>query len=139
MNNKQYQHKLQRLTEMRDAYKSALIAEGFMDLLVDLVFGRQIAKAADKLSKDPEYNKTLKKLKDIDKNLIQLQKNYETAVANQIDFYFIKYGIDLYSFDEDDRVIEISLIQNRAGKYKNIKPLDTAQQLINRKLLNKKR
>jgi len=139
MNEKIYQRKLQRLTEIRDAYKSALIAEGFMDLLIDLVFGRQIKKAASKLANDPEYNKTWKKLKDIEKNLVRLQSEYQDTTIKELDYYFITFGIDLYSLDREDQFMEIELIRRKSGKYKNIKPLDTDQQLINRKLLNKKR
>lgn len=139
MNNKQYQHKLRRLTEMRDAYKSALIAESFMDLLVDLVFGRQIANAANKLAKDPEYIKTVKKLKDIEKNLVKLQADYRDTTIKELDYYFITFGIDLYSLDREDQFLEMESIKRKYGKYRNIKPLDPEQQAINRKLLSKKR
>ena len=139
MNEKTYQRKLQRLTEMRDAYKSALIAEGFMDLLIDLVFGRQIVNAGNKLANDPEYVKAYKKLKSIEAELEVLRKQHDNIEYKDLDYYFITYGIDLYELDRRDQYVEMDAIKKKIGKYRNIKPLNKTQQNLNRKLVTRKR
>jgi large subunit ribosomal protein L7/L12 len=63
------------LKEAKEAYKSILIAEGFLDVLVDLVFGRQIAVAGKALANDPEYMDAVKKIKSLEKNLVQIQNH----------------------------------------------------------------
>lgn len=139
MNTQKKYNKARLLKETLEAYKSILIAEGFMDLLVDLVFGRQIVQVGTALGKDPEYIKTIKNLKDIEKNLVKLKDNYESAKKERLDYYFITYGIDLYDLDDKSRYMELYAIDKRQGKYKNIKPLDKKQQELNRKLVSKRR
>jgi hypothetical protein len=127
------------LKEAKEAYKSILIAEGFLDVLVDLVFGRQIATAGKALANDPEYMDAVKKIKSLEKNLVQIQNQYDKSKKERLDFYFITYGIDLYSLDERSRASELYSIEKRQGKYKNLKPLGRDQQDLNRKLVSKKR
>ena len=135
---KQY-NKLRLLKETRDAYKSILIAEGFMDLLVDLVFGRQITAAGNSLAKDPEYIKNIKKLKQLDQELVKLQQNYNQHKNSRIEDVFIRYGVDLYDLDEGDRTKELYALARGLGKYKNLKPLSKQQQEFNRKIVSNKR
>ena len=77
MGTKKKYSKSKFLKEAVETYKSILIAEGFLDVLVDLVFGRQIVAAGNALAKDPEYNKTVKELEYIEKKLKSLSVTYE--------------------------------------------------------------
>lgn len=138
MNPQKKYNKARLLKETIEAYKSILIAEGFLDVLVDLVFGRQIAKAGNALAKDPEYIKSVKKLKQLEIELQDIHTKYEQVTKNRLAHYFIVYGIDLFDLDAQDQFYEMAAIDKKFGKYKNIKPLDKKQQDLNRKLVSKK-
>ena len=106
-------------------------------MIVDVFFSRDIAKAGNKLANDPEYIKALKKLEDTEKKLVKLQSEYQEAANKELDYYFITFGIDLYSLDEEDQFLEMELIKRRSGKYKNLMPLSIQQQVLNRQTLQK--
>ena len=139
MSTKKKYSKSKFLKEAKEAYNSILIAEGFLDVLVDLVFGRQIATAGNALAKDPEYIKAVRDLKVIDGQLKNLTASYEKSKKAEADYYFITYGIDLSDLDPKSKYFEMESIKRKFGKYKNLKPLDKSQQELNRKLVAKKR
>ena len=139
MGTKKKYSKSKFLKEAVETYKSILIAEGFLDVLVDLVFGRQIVAAGNALAKDPEYNKTVKELEYIEKKLKSLSVTYEQNKKAEMDLYFIQYGIDLSELDDRSKYYEMQIINKKQGKYKNLKPLDKKQQELNRKLVAKRR
>jgi hypothetical protein len=107
-------------------------------LVVDIFFGRSIAKAGNALAKDPEYNKTVKELEAIEKRLKALSIDYNKAEKAEDNTYFIYYGIDLSELDDASKYHEMQLIKRKLGKYKNLKPLDKKQQELNRQLLEKR-
>ena len=139
MSTKKKYSKSKFLKEAKEAYKSILIAEGFLDVLVDLVFGRQIAIAGKALANDPEYIKNLKILKGYEQSMLKLRDRYERIQKEQLDYYYITYGIDLYNLDRDEQLKEMQYIDRKLGKYKTLIPLDKKQQDLNRKLISKKR
>ena len=139
MGTKKKYSKSKFLKEAVETYKSILIAEGFLDVLVDLVFGRQIVAAGNALAKDPVYVKAVKELAAIEKRLKTISINYDKARKAEIEVYFIGYGIDLSELDEESQIYEMGMIQRKLGKYKNLKPLDKKQQDLNRKLVAKRR
>jgi hypothetical protein len=139
MSTKKKYSKSKFLKEAVETYKSILIAEGFLDVLVDLVFGKQIAVAGNTLAKDPRYVKAVKELAVIEKRLKTLSIDYDKSVKAEDDNYFIFYGIDLSELDDESKLYEMQLIKRRLGKYKNLKPLDKKQQELNRKLVAKRR
>ena len=106
MSTKKKYSKSKFLKEAKEAYKSILIAEGFLDVLVDLVFGRQIATAGNALAKDPEYIKAVRDLKVIEKELSKISVSYERDKKALTDFYFITYGIDLSDLDPKSKYFE---------------------------------
>ena len=107
-------------------------------LVVDIFFGRSIAKAGNALAKDPEYNKTVKELEYIEKKLKSLSVTYEQNKKAEMDLYFIQYGIDLSELDDRSKYYEMQIINKKQGKYKNLKPLDKKQQELNRQLIEKR-
>ena len=107
-------------------------------LVVDIFFGRSIAKAGNALAKDPEYVKAVKELAVIEKRLKTISINYDKARKAEIEVYFIGYGIDLSELDEESQIYEMGMIQRKLGKYKNIKELDKKQQELNRQLIEKR-
>jgi hypothetical protein len=139
MSTKKKYSKSKFLKEAVETYKSILIAEGFLDVLVDLVFGRQIVAAGNALAKDPVYVKTVKELEAIEKKLKELAAKQIKADKAREDFYFIIYGIDLSELDDRTKFQEMELIKRKLGKYKNLKPLNKKQQELNRKLVAKRR
>jgi hypothetical protein len=139
MSTKKKYSKSKFLKEAKEAYKSILIAEGFLDVLVDLVFGRQIATAGKALANDPEYIKNLKILKGYEQSMLKLRNRYERIQKEQLDYYYITYGIDLYNLDRDEQLKEMQYIDRKLGKYKTLISLDKKQQDLNRKLISKKR
>jgi hypothetical protein len=139
MSTKKKYSKSKFLKEAVETYKSILIAEGFLDVLVDLVFGRQIVAAGNALAKDPEYVKTVKELEAIEKKLKSLAARQIKGEKLEDDNYFIFYGIDLSELDNRSKYHEMQLIKRKLGKYKNLKPLNKKQQELNRKLVAKRR
>ncbi len=107
-------------------------------LVVDIFFCRSIAKAGNELAKDPEYIKNIKKIKQLDQELVRLQQNYYQHKNSRLVNAFISYGIDLYDLDEGDRAKELYALSHGIGKYKNLNPLDKNQQELNRQLLQKR-
>lgn len=127
------------LKEAVETYKSILIAEGFLDVLVDLVFGSEIRKASNELNSDPEFVKGVKKLRQLEREMGDMQKRFLQIKAKQLANYFVVYGIDLYELSHEERIGELYLLDRGLGKYKNLKPLSKQQQEFNRKLVSKKR
>ena len=139
MGTKKKYSKSKFLKEAVETYKSILIAEGFLDVLVDLVFGKQIAVAGNALAKDPRYVKAVKELAVLEKELKRVSINYDKARKEEDNTYFIYYGIDLSELDNASKYHEMELIKRKLGKYKNLKTLDKKQQELNRKLVAKRR
>ena len=139
MSTKKKYSKSKFLKEAKETYKSILIAEGFLDVLVDLVFGSSIKNASNKLTSDPEFVKGVKKLRQLEREMGDIQKKYLQIKEKQLADYFVMYGIDLYDLDRHGRAMELYSLNNRVGKYKNLKPLSKQQQEFNRKLVSKKR